>query len=125
MPRPFSVSDEDFLRLHDSGLNATEIAEQLGFSVRHVQRYRTRLGVSQTTPRNTWRPTPEWEAQASQLVQDGVSLKEVARTMGCDEHTVLKRFKGQGWSMQQAGSHGQLMRRANKLLGSIREVHHV
>lgn len=125
MPRSFTVSDEDFLRLHDSGLNATEIAEALGFSVRNVQRYRSRLGVVQHVPRAAWRPGPEWEAQASSLIADGASIREVARTMGCHQDTVIRRFRGKGWTLQQAGAHSQAMGRANKLFSTIREASNV
>lgn len=112
----YSVDDETFLDLHHAGLASQEIADRLGITRRTVLRRRVRLGVARHTPGTTWRPTPEWEAQARTLLEDGASLREIARTLHCDRATVTRRFKGMGWTLNEAGSHSQTMRRANEIL---------
>lgn len=104
---------EKLLRLHSEGLNATQLAAELGYSVKTIQRHRRRLGLTIPPPPQT-RITPEWTARVQALLDDGVSIREAALTMGCDRKTIYRRFKGQGWSQKEAGEFAMAIRYARK-----------
>ena len=48
--------------------------------------------------------TPQLHERADQLLVDGCSNREVARTIGCHHTTVLAPFPGRGWDRRQAAS---------------------
>jgi hypothetical protein len=52
--------------------------------------------------------------QALMLLDDGASYTEVARTLGCDRKWVSKRFPGRGWTAQEGGAYGFMVRKANE-----------
>lgn len=119
MGQPMLVDEERLLLLHRAGRNATEIAEELDVTVRTVVRHRARLGLAQHNPGSLWRATPEWRARVEALLSDGASLKEIARTTGTNEKTVIRHFRGRGWTLEQSGEHAVMTRRANRLYGRI------
>ena len=97
-------------RMTRSGHSAPQIAEQLGCTSRTVQRARVRLGIAQ--PAATAYPTDVWD-MAQQMIQDGCSHKEVARTLGIAATTIGRRFPGTGWTKQQGAEWwGQVRRLA-------------
>jgi hypothetical protein len=56
--------------------------------------------------------TPEERALA--LLDDGASYAETARSIGKDRSWVTKRFPGRGWTKQEGGAYGYMMRKANE-----------
>lgn len=55
-------------------------------------------------------PSQERLAQAAELLRDGASQHEVARTTGISTKTLRKHFPGQGWTHQQGGEFTALNR---------------
>ena len=51
---------------------------------------------------------------AKALLDDGASYTEVARTLGCSRFWVSKHFPGRGWTSQQGGAYGYMLRKANE-----------
>lgn len=99
---------EAVAELTGMGRSASAIAEVLGITERSVQRYRRRLGISQRPP------VPLTESQlvaAAQLLDDGCSYTEVARTIGCAGNTVARHFPGCGWTRAQINEHLRMTRR--------------
>lgn len=115
-----TVDDEELLALHHAGKTANEIAQALGVTTRTVERYRARLGVSVPSPRSAWRVSPEWKARVEALLEDGTSLAEAARTVGCNDVTMRRHFPGRGWTKEQAGEFGNTALRANRVLRNVR-----
>ena len=83
------------------GMTAPEIAEALGTTARTVQRYRSAAGVAKPLPK---RLTAAQLDFARQLLDDGSSFKEVARSIGCDPATISYWFPGRGWTATQSGA---------------------
>lgn len=90
--------DEQIIQLTRTGLSASQIAALLNLTYRQIRHARKRLGITQP-------PIPplsdEELAHASQLLDDGCSYMEVARTLGRSEYAVRHRFPGRGWSGQE------------------------
>ncbi|URM86147.1 helix-turn-helix DNA-binding protein [Gordonia phage BiggityBass] len=85
---------ERVARLTRQGLSAADIAAQLRVTVRTVVRDRQRTGVCGKLPP---RLSDEKLAQARQLLADGASYREAARTVGCDPANLRRRLPGYGW----------------------------
>lgn len=94
------------VELTRAGLSAPQIAERLNVTTRTVQRHRVAAGIAQPLAP---RLTPEQHEQARQLIDDGASYKEVARTIGCANTTVAKRFPGRGWTLAECGRWGRFL----------------
>jgi DNA-binding NarL/FixJ family response regulator len=97
------IDDEKLLQLHDAGMNAAEIAAELGVTTRTVGRHRARLGLSRPAKNGGFRVTPEWKARVEALLDDGCSIREAARTMECRKETVSRHFPGRGWTYREGG----------------------
>jgi hypothetical protein len=54
------------------------------------------------------------EARALALLEDGASYTETARTIGKCRNWVASRFPGRGWTKQEGGAYGYMMRKANE-----------
>ena len=62
------------------------------------------------------KPHPqEMKDAAEQLINDGASLREAARTIGVHHKTVSKWFPGRGWSLSEAGKFAMLLRKEKEL----------
>jgi len=48
------------------------------------------------------------------LLQDGASYTETAATVGLNRTTLSKKFPGYGWTHQEGGTYGCMIRHANK-----------
>jgi DNA-binding CsgD family transcriptional regulator len=96
------------------GVSAAEIAHQLGITERTVFRIRRQRMVARCTP---LRFTDDEIASAEQMLADGASIAEVARSLGRSPNTVNKRFRGRGWSKVQCAEFGALRWKALRLLG--------
>lgn len=81
-----------------SGHTAPQIAAELGITRFSVIRHRKALGIARTPAP---RLTADQESRASALIEDGASIAEVARTIGCSHWAVKQRFPDAAWSHQQ------------------------
>jgi hypothetical protein len=111
--RPSRVNKEEFLRLHHEGLSAQELAKLFGISDRHVTRLRKEFGVANPSPHGARRVDAAWLARASQMLDDGAPVKEVAATLGSTEATVHRHFPGRGWDRSTVGRHARAVRTAS------------
>lgn len=83
--------------LTQQGFTATEIAAVEGLTMRTVYRIRQELGAS----RERFAPLSDDELRtAAQLLDDGCSCSEVARTLGRNQTTISKHFPGRGWPVE-------------------------
>jgi transcriptional regulator with XRE-family HTH domain len=108
------VDKLNFLIRHQEGLSAAQLADIFHISTRHVARLRRELGVAQPSPHSARRMDAEWKAKAGALLDEGAPIKEVARTLGCDEDTVHRHFPGRGWDRTTVARHGKAIRDANE-----------
>ena len=70
-----------------------------------------------TTSRNA-PPAPERLNQAAELLREGASQREVARTTGLARETIRKHFPGQGWTFIEGGEFRALTRHSNIQIGT-------
>lgn len=87
------------------GLLTYEIAARLNINRRTVARDRVALGIGLpgATPY-----TDEEHLRALEMLRDGCSLIEVARTLGRNECTIRQRYRGMGWSPREIGQYNHL-----------------
>lgn len=57
--------------------------------------------------------TPDFDL-ALRLLQDGASYGEVGKTIGYDRTWLARRFPGYGWTQQQGGAYGGMVRHMNE-----------
>ena len=57
--------------------------------------------------------------QAKMLLDDGVSYSEAGRTVGVDRRRLAVMFPGYGWTHEQGGPYGLMMRNMNKRIGGL------
>jgi predicted transcriptional regulator len=107
------VNKDDFLRFHQQGLSAPELAKRFNITLRHATRLRKELGVAQPSPSSSRRVDAEWMAKAAALLDEGAPVKEVAMTLGCTEATVNRHFPGRAWDASTVGRHAAAVRTAN------------
>ena len=88
------------VELTEQGLSTRQIADVLHITCRSVTRGRRRRGVSLADPATPL--TAEQIDHARQMLIDGASYAEVARTIGCNKETVRRRFPGRGWTREQS-----------------------
>ena len=97
-----------------AGESAGAIAVRLGISSRTVTRHRSRLGIARTAPP---RLTQEQENLMQALVDDGCSVREIARTIGCSDTAVSRRHPDAAWTRTQVSDYATVcraMRRGGK-----------
>ncbi|WNM64568.1 helix-turn-helix DNA binding domain protein [Arthrobacter phage MidnightRain] len=107
------VNKDDFLRFHQQGLSAPELAKRFNITLRHATRLRKELGVAQPSPSSSRRVDAEWMTKAAALLDEGAPVKEVAMTLGCTEATVNRHFPGRAWDASTVGRHARAVRTAN------------
>lgn len=78
-------------RMTREGFTARQISEELGITRRTVQRNRTAAGVAQ--PRGRPFDSVEHE-RILEMLEDGVSIPEIARTIGRSRDVLWRRYKG-------------------------------
>ena len=96
-----------------AGESAEEIAVRLGISSRTVTRHRSRLGIARAVPP---RLTDEQLQRAQSLIEDGCSIAEVARTVGCSHFAISRRFPDAAWSRAQCAEWMALMRATRRMV---------
>ena len=82
------------------GRSAADIAVALRVTERTVQRDRGALGIAQPTHE---RISAEKLARAEELLDDGCSYKEAARTVGISTWAITHYFPGRGWTPGEVG----------------------
>jgi transposase-like protein len=60
--------------------------------------------------------TDEEKQLAEQLLSDGASMREVARTIGRSASVICRRFPGRGWTLEQVAERASLDRRFKGVL---------
>lgn len=94
-----------------AGDTAPQIAALLGINERLVVRDRAATGCAKPAHR----PFTEQERQvAQQLLDDGCSANEVARTIGRNPSTIRRRFPDRVWSRKQIDEYLTLVKTARK-----------
>lgn len=104
---------ERVVELTQKGKTTLGIAVRLGISERTVTRLRQRAGASLSGPVVPY-PAEVWE-RAEEMLDDGASRAEVARTLGMNYSTVRYHFPDRGWTPEQRRAHAQQMRTMNRL----------
>jgi DNA-binding CsgD family transcriptional regulator len=106
---------EEIVALTQSGRNAREIAERLRISERTVQRVRAASGCAElSAPRLTGSEI----LTAMEMLEDGASYGEVARTLGRAEQTISRNIPGYFFSKEQkavAAALGRAMARLERV----------
>ncbi len=109
---PFpSVNDDEVLRLSvgPDALSASQIAIRLHCSKRAVERSRNRLraaGRLESLQVVAKLPPLEGRLRAAEdMLDDGASFAEVARTVHISTKTLNKRFPGRQWTREQIGEY--------------------
>lgn len=111
------VMHDQFAVLERSGLSAREIAQVCGVSSRTVVRWRHATGQSHRPPTT---PFPQAQLEvAHQLLEDGASISEAARSIGCSNKTLSKRWPQYAWSQTQSGRFAAMIARTER--GWIKE----
>lgn len=82
------------------GVDPRTIARDEGVSLATVYRIRLKLEGARQTNRAF---TDDEIARIEQLLDDGASLREVARTVGRDPKVISRRWVGRGWTREQVG----------------------
>ncbi|QZE10406.1 helix-turn-helix DNA binding domain protein [Mycobacterium phage ScoobyDoobyDoo] len=100
-------------RLALEGHSTPRIAEMLGIDKRTVNYWRKKRGV---VHKRVY-ATPEQIEKIHELLAEGLSLAETARTLGLNVGTVRNVHKGQGWTMEQSIEHLSDLRRHGHVLG--------
>lgn len=98
---------ETVVRLAREGMSDAAIGDRLGLDRSTVAKKRVQGGVRR--PRNVI--TPEQRAQIDAFANDGVSVNEIARTVGVSWPTVAKQRPDAVWGTQQAAEWGAYFRR--------------
>lgn len=97
------------------GFTAAEIATTEGLTVRTVYRVRQELGASRERVNI---PLTEDELRtATELLDDGCSYREAARTLGCAPRTIRAHFPNRGWPPGEGARLGAFNRWMRKNAG--------
>lgn len=95
------------------GISASDIAACLRITKRTVTRDRRAAGCNVSGPGI---PLTEAEiARAAELLADGCSYHEVARTLGRGPKAIKHRFPGLSWTPHQISAHAATIRNLNRL----------
>jgi hypothetical protein len=90
------------------GWSAFAIADRLAVSERSVVRYRREAGCGQPVARHL---TAADVATAGEMLDDGCSYEEVARTLGVSAWSIAVRYPGRSWTPSQVSAFGNLHKR--------------
>lgn len=111
-----TIDAAELARLRGEGRTLHEMAERFGVTHRTISRHLARHGLSKEYRRAGWRVTPEWKQEAEALLDDGMSVTEAARTLGCNFETVDRHFPGRTWDRKTSGAYAYAVTKANQQL---------
>lgn len=94
------------------GMTAREISEICGITTRTVVRDRHDVGIAQPVAR---RLTADEVKIAEDMLEDGASYSEIARTLGVHLTCISKRWPGRGWTYAQTNDHIRALRQAGMI----------
>jgi hypothetical protein len=81
-----------------AGRSVRQVAEETGLSIQSV--YGIRSAFREPDYRRRLY-TPEEVARIEEMLADGASIAEIARTVGRGRKALWKRFRGRGWTREQ------------------------
>jgi IS30 family transposase len=96
-----------------------QMADHFGVAPRTISRNLNTTGLATPNPRAGKRMSEEWLAQAEELLEEGLSLAEIARTTGVGPCTMTRHFHGRGWDRTTSGQYANAVRKANRELSRI------
>ena len=97
-PDAIAERRETVTRLTAAGYTAHQIGKLMGLTERSIVRIRKASGISRPfAPR----VNDDEKTAMRELLDDGVSYAEAARTVGRSPWTVARNFPGRGWTRQQ------------------------
>lgn len=96
----FNHLEPNFRRLHNEGLSAAQIALRLDINPRTVSRWRVAMGIAKPP---VVLLSAEEKKRALDLLTDGASYNEVARTLGRSTQCISHALPGYGWSRLECG----------------------
>jgi DNA-binding CsgD family transcriptional regulator len=103
---------EKVKELVDLGYNSNRIGRILGISQRIIQLDRKALGIPATVGRPKW--DEELISKANQMLEDGASYAETARTLGVSADVLRTKIPGKGWSLAQVWEYNSMMKQYGK-----------
>lgn len=107
-PDLFAQRREQIVALTRRGWTARQIANRLGISMRTVVRHRVAAGIGRPGPREF---TARETLRAIELLDDGASYAEVARTLGRGQKAVMNNAPGYPlWDKRKAAEAASLAR---------------
>jgi hypothetical protein len=89
--------NQQVLALAASGATDHEIADELGVGIAWARQIRTQVGISHA------RRFADHN-RVEEMLADGCSLTEIGRTLGWSTATMVKYFRGRGWTAEQSGA---------------------
>lgn len=107
--------EDMIVALSREGCRVAEIAALLGITERTVTRARSRRGIARPSYPQL---TDDEIARAKQLLDDGASVAEAARSIGRTDHAIHRALPGRGWTPQQVHQFIAETRRYRKVLAS-------
>lgn len=105
--------NERIARMTQQGMSAKQIGIELRITARTVVRVRRAQGVALPAPKPL---TAEEIRRANELLDDGYSLNEVARTIGRCIDSVRHHFPGRGWSRRECSEYASLVRDSQRVV---------
>jgi DNA-binding CsgD family transcriptional regulator len=108
---------ERVAQLTREGRSAVDIAALVGITKRSVVRIRSDMGLSRESSGPPM--TEDERRRALDLLQDGCSYAEVARTLGRNKNVIAARWPGYSWTRTQAGEAAAMARRANRQMARL------
>lgn len=93
-------------QMHNEGMTTAQIAVRLKVNPRTISRWRVAMGIAKPP---AVRLTAEEKRHALDLLTDGASYNEVARTIGRCAPTIARHFPGYGWTRLEGSQFGALI----------------
>ena len=98
---------ETVLRELQATMTNGEIAEHLGVSKMTVWRHTKKYGCP--TPNHRFIPAETW-TKVEEMLDDGCSATEIARTLGISKTVIVRHYPGRGWTQEQTQDYRRVLR---------------
>jgi len=100
-----------------------EIAQEMKIDIRTVDRIIADGIAANQVPRRLKPPLSEWERQrATELLDDGASYGEVARTLDRSVTVIMKTFPNRGWGREELNLWRSLRKLRKQVFGDEEEA---